>query len=129
MREILFRGRFIGSKFWTYGYPLIFPDGDTYIMEYLGEDDLFEKIKIQNSTLSQFTGVYDKNGKMIFEGDIVKGEQSNYPGGKLITVVDKVEYKGTCFMWGSYTLGGYMYPEYLEVIGNIYDNLELLEEN
>ena len=89
--------------------------------------------------LMQYTGLKDKNGEEIFEGDIVKvklykGEEEKY-------FIGKVEYFGSNFIvdadnnseYHVYDLDGfgidYRYNlEDCEVIGNIYDNPELLEE-
>lgn len=89
--------------------------------------------------LMQYTGLKDKNGKEIYEGDIVKvklykGEEEKY-------FIGKVEYFGSNFIvdadnnseYHVYDLDGfgidYRYNlEDCEVIGNIYDNPELLEE-
>lgn len=75
--------------------------------------------------LMQSTGLKDKNGKEIFEGDILTSQ--NYP------VKGVVEFRTDLGLWVHY-LKGYNYFEYLgnvagskEIIGNIYENQELLE--
>ena len=68
--------------------------------------------------LMQFTGLYDKNKKSIFEGDIILG----YPTSeKQPTLVESLE----IFFWfiGEYTIE----REKMEIIGNIYENPELLK--
>lgn len=75
--------------------------------------------------LMQSTGLFDRNGKEIFEGDVLTSQ--NYP------VKGVVEFRTDLGLWVHY-LKGYSYFEYLgnvagskEIIGNIYENPELLE--
>jgi uncharacterized phage protein (TIGR01671 family) len=76
--------------------------------------------------LMQFTGLKDKNGKEIYEGDIVKWDDSGAEGFEKMEV-DVFRVRWEC---GEDELGWNLYPfqdfEY-EVIGNIYENPELLK--
>ena len=79
--------------------------------EFLNEDDVIPM---------QFTGLKDKNGKEIWEGDILKWiDNSNYPSGN-IQVVKFKEYK-------VYPLVSAPSGKCWEIIGNIYENPELLK--
>lgn len=120
MREILFRGKNLLGK-WI--------EGD--LLQYLG----CEKKHIVRhstgaggqevipSTIGEYTGLKDKNGKMIFEGDIVT--MPKYGGGRHRSVV--------YFKNGKFAVDGSNYsfkdicPKNMEIIGNIHDNPELLE--
>lgn len=80
---------------------------------------------VDHLVIMQSTGLKDKNGKEIFEGDILTSQ--NYP------VKGVVEFRTDLGSWVHY-LKGYNYFEYLgnvagskEIIGNIYENPELLE--
>ena len=81
------------------------------------------------STICQCTGLKDKNGKLIWENDVVRGKMhGNYGYRKLVGVVQyyidafKVNVKPNSF-WGDYK----NISNACEVIGNIFDNKELLE--
>ena len=133
MREILFRGKQKGMMNWVEGTG-IFTDG---INAWLSANEpnrpiaygLKHKIVLPE-TIGQFTGLTDKNGKKIFDGDIIEWflpEVSEYPS------VAYIEYDEESFAWRvcwkKYDpdwLEG-LNKEYISVIGNIHDNPELLE--
>ena len=140
MREILFRGKRIDNGERVEG-DLLRSRGKCYIhmnldpFDYLGELSGFIKMyEVDPETVCEFTGLTDKNGKKIFEGDIIAiDEDSIYyhtASGPVRT------YKG---MWVSFYLpdahGRDCYDELYrinaerEVIGNIHDNPELLKED
>ena len=82
-----------------------------------------EQYRIVDKTLSQCTGIHDKNGKLIYEGDILKTEEG----------LAKVEYYHAEFVLVLIQNPDYSFVNWdtteQAVIGNIYKNPELLEEN
>ena len=136
-REILFRGKSTISKEWVYG-DLVHTSQLTAIKEVNG--DYFRPISVSPDTIGQYTGLKDKNGKKIFEGDVVhlKGDGN---GG---TKVGKDYYRVVTFHEGSFCISiedGVHHPvhtpiyEYCDshsivnwdVIGNVTDNPELMK--
>ena len=125
MREILFRGKKIDNDEWTYGFYFehsIDGQKDSYI-KYQTFDEGFVTNEVVADTVGQYTGLTDKNGKKIFEGDILlKGFE------KVL-----VKWNANQCRWGiysnNYEICGFNESTqgYFEVIGNIYDNSELLE--
>lgn len=69
--------------------------------------------------IMQFTGLNDKNGKEIYEGDIVRLENTKW-------LFETVDWKKLSWWLGEYMLSDYN-PQDLEIIGNIYDNPELTQ--
>ena len=143
MREILFRGKRADGQ-WIYGgllkvtydgntYNLIFADNFLFIF---GEATAMEHAAVAPSSIGQFTGSTDKNGKKIFEGDVGRYKQTDGAkrNGKPIICIGKVVYnaKTASFAVESKDESGCKYFDYFpikdfEVIGNIHDNPELLE--
>lgn len=121
MREILFRGKrhkdYCTKQDWTYGVPFIDHEGDCIFKTSASE------LVVDPETVGQYTGLIDKNGKKIFEGDIV---DIQYPDTFVCNTV--ISYIGASFCGDdgndAWELDDYTF---LEVIGNIHDNPELLK--
>lgn len=124
MREILFRGKRLDTGEWVEG-DLIHSCGRTYCGIY-GET----LAQVDPATVGQYTGLRDRNGKRIFEGDVLVSffcdDVPNY-GERSVVLWHKHAW---CSQYRDYkpeTLEDYEMTNYVDVIGNIYDNPELLE--
>lgn len=120
-RIIKFRGRRIANDEWVYGSLLRWPDGDCTILESKDGKNYVWKREIEPNTVGQFTGLYDADGKEIYEGDILREGET---GKTLQVVYDAPQF---CFKHNVYGYCFLNHPENFKVIGNIYDNSELLK--
>ena len=135
MREILFRGKRVGDGEWVVG-TLVKMGPVGYVRHFILPDyaSAFYDIEVDPATVGQYTGLTDKNGEKIFEGDIITCSQ--YLGGNFVDYhIEKgyVEMKFGAF--GLHRKQGYYRPfkdwleDYeFEVTGNIHDNPELLSK-
>lgn len=127
MREILFRGKSMVSEQWNYGYYAPRIDGEgkeqAEIVQVNGS-----RVAVEQESVGQYTGLTDKNGTKIFEGDICNFSVSNC-GGISIVLRCVVTYRGlSSTISDSMEEKDYLESgDRLEVIGNIYDNPELLK--
>ena len=152
-RKILFRGKRLDGD-WIIGNLMRGEDYlyETEITTIFSTDTIFYPRtetsgydRVINDTVGQFTGLCDKNGNKIFEGDILLEEEKEYSleeyGEKVVGTHNLVVYwnEKACGFWVRRTdkpKGKIYVPEEplcesfaeeLEVVGNIYDNPELLE--
>ncbi|MEE0839059.1 MAG: YopX family protein [Acutalibacteraceae bacterium] len=149
MREILFRGKQVDNGEWVEGD---FCHPCNIVFEAMGYDEVLgqKDVPVINDyavipeTVGQYTGLTDKNGKKIFEGDIVKiayyfgwddEQEKNVPEEEYISKVYSID--GCPFCVDLLHCDGDMSPiawldwsyddAEIEVIGNIHDNPELLK--
>ncbi|MDY4592599.1 MAG: YopX family protein [Eubacteriales bacterium] len=132
MREILFRGKRVDNGEWVYGDFLTDGIDYTTAIRVHNANGFGTVIAVIPETVGQYTGLPDKNGKKIFEGDIVKTKKY----GKIIEHscvndydIFKVVYEPCVFRLKNAHRGFNLVGngvEY-EVIGNIHDNPELLK--
>lgn len=128
MREYKFRGKRIDNGEWVYGYYFIeerdIEDGIIWrdipqIQQRYG--DHFRYFDVDLATVGQYTGLHDKNGKEIYEGDILRftHEREDFinTDARIAVEIPKIYY-----------MIDNSYNHSFEVIGNIYENPELLKE-
>lgn len=116
MREILFRGKRYNGD-WEYGVPLI--SGDT---AFITQINSYSHLVIPN-TIGQYVGLLDKDGQKIFEGDIIVG----YWNEMRIVYFDADYLQFRVREISAYAMAREIdYFGEPKIIGNIYDNPELL---
>lgn len=139
MREILFRGKRLGIGDWVHGFlqdrktPFQIELGDSQWYIFVtpeNPDDSYVFYQVDPETAGQYTGMKDKARKRIFEGDIIKAvmnggnyDQFEFPTGQVVfengafCLRDRRETTPLCSFAPAVSF---------EIIGNIYDNPELL---
>ena len=125
MRTIKFRGKRVNRREWVYSTESFVQTDEGICMGLYNE----EKDVIPD-TVGQFTGLYDKDGREIYEGDIL----SRKDGGALLTVEFRhgafgYEYCGEFHSWAgnhNFTFNPFDTDADFAIIGNIHDNPELL---
>lgn len=142
MREILFRGKRMDNGEWIEGHLIQYEDGraricvsHTDIFCYEKDRSIIQTVahEVDPSTVGQYTGLTDKNGKRIFEGDILESHYDDeFPDDVSIEVI---KWFNNC--WCAQNVEHMDYEPYelfednalprSEIIGNIHDNPELLK--
>ena len=132
MRTIKFRGFSEKANIFVYGDLLTF-ENCFGISETKGERNFYI---VETNSIGQFTGLYDKNGKEIYEGDIVEKAVNNIISSHRFKIVYSECFAGFCRLYikkkgtrdGLISLSEMdVDREEIKVIGNIYDNPELLK--
>ena len=137
----LFKAKRLDTNDWILGFLSMHKTGKYFIRPICGSASSSEEV--EKNTICQFTGLKDKNGKLIWEGDIILFQLDNddcpFPNKDTKKRLGKVFYKGfrTTFAIGMGKNGSSSINDDLwkyvqngnrvEVIGNIFDNPELLE--
>lgn len=123
-REILFRGKSIESGEWIYGslVQLAYECNNVKIFP-INSKSVHDSVSIDLKTIGQFTGLIDRNGNQIFEGDVIHhGDASE------LCVVTYIQSGFYCVPTSKnkHTLSLEMWLSASVVIGNIFDNQELV---
>ena len=127
-REILFRGKRTDNGEWVQG-SILFHDADAAtVFNQHPADGSLQGFEVDPSTVCQWTGLKDKNGNLIWENDIVNclaekccgyiGWNESEAGFCFNVLLEDGRFEEECI---------YDYQDCIEVIGNIFDNSELLE--
>ena len=125
MRDIIFRGKREDNGEWITESETYIKDGDgTWLC-----DESNDVVKVIPETVGQYTGLTDRNGKKIFEGDILGGYlDDNYPENQTVMEVVWCNY-----WWGTKEIGcdpdllEWEDGEILEIVGNVFDNPEMMK--
>lgn len=132
MKKIKFRGKRLDNGAWETGCAVVIRQNTSAEQWFIADKMTGYLTPVSRNTVGQFTKLYDKNGKEIYEGDILGTEE------KVVGWV-KDDVRGYCYdvvyinhpagesNWTLYSTVEDDYPEGIKVIGNIYDNPELLK--
>ncbi len=127
MREILFRGKRLDNGEWVFGDLL--HNGIDYETAICNRENQTKYVTgVDPETVGQFTGLTDKNGKQIFEGDECRVSRP------CVLAYGKITFQNGCFWFADDGEGGMLRlcdakinGFKIEVIGNVTDNPELLK--
>ena len=137
MRTIKFRGKNLYNNEWIFGDLIQYESGEMAIFskklsQYGCEaTEMFNRSKVETTTVGQFTGLFDKNGKEIYEGDILHTITFGFEPEEYTAIIlyDNCRFQlsngRNLFYFGQSDLTK---MDDTIVIGNIYDNPELIKE-
>lgn len=128
-REIKFRGKLEYNGKWIYGDLLQYENGDVAIfrdkLSSFGCEctEMSKRDRVTPDTIGQYTGLTDKNGVKIFEGDIISLGDPNI---KYLTMWRNAGFAAKQIGASSY-IGLTYWASHIEVLGNVIDNPELIK--
>lgn len=128
MREILFRGKRMDNGEWEYGY--LYGIWEQRYILWRMTNNVHNMVEVDPETICQYTGLTDKNGKKIWEGDILEGHlDDKFPED---VTREKVIWHENGWKTEESRCDDKAYldefdTENFEVVGNVFDNPELLE--
>ena len=149
MRTIKFRGKCCHSDAWAYGNLVDYGEDECPEIQgfdvFRENDDVWKEPIVERDTIGQFTGLYDKNGKEIYEGDILrypakdKYQEENFVSFEVFWhdndcadnhvgwQIDRRHFHGC--ICGTFDISTFLprYTKKMVIIGNIHDNPELLK--
>ena len=129
MREIKFRGNRVNNGKWVYGLPLYSVVGAKVIIDTIQSYEDLRYYTVIPETVGQFTGLHDKNGKEIYEGDICIVSLSYF---KIKNEKATVIFHNGAFQFQYGCEKFFSKPhdawDEVDVIGNVYTNPEMLKE-
>ena len=129
-REIKFRGKLFDNGEWKYGNLIIDDSGNCEIVDY--ENNYEIRYDVRGETIGQYTGLTDKNGKEIYEGDIIESKRLDGLPLRHIVVYAQNVASFTVQLAGTYDClsisQDWIFKHLKAVVGNIHDNPDLLLE-
>ena len=137
LRPIRFRGFNKKRGIWLYGNYILNRGAHFIAPQEFADGKTWEDYEVEQESIGQYTGLTDKNGKEIYDGDIVSHPWKDPIFGDLVETGQFV-HSTICFNNGAFVVNYRLQGEYiylqdfvrlkcLEVVGNIHDNPELLK--
>ena len=138
MRAIKFRGKCCHSDAWAYGNLVDYGEDECTEIQgfdvYHDGNDILQERTVERDTIGQFTGLYDKNGKEIYDGDIISSKEN--PQIKHLIFYNEKQGKFMAGFYGNTSIYDFgvcgvdntAWMAEKEVIGNIHDNIGLIRK-